>query len=244
MARRKRLDVDDPVPFHPDLDSLPTMGADQLKSLAESIAEIGLLIPILRADGRIVDGRNRYKACLIAGVEPEFRDVEDVDDETVRSWISGLNAHRLHLNSAQRRVMIAVVLARDPSKSNRRLADQLGVDHKTIAAVRAKLEAGGTIEPADVREDATGRHQPGRRGEFPHVADNLSDHQRERWDGLATMLDATVDAWAEAVERQIDSDAVLPSRQRQAVDQAERAGRAAVRLLRELLPAGEGEGKS
>jgi hypothetical protein len=43
-----------------------------------SIRTKGLLQPIIKWGDKIIDGRNRYIACLEAGVEPAFRDVSDV----------------------------------------------------------------------------------------------------------------------------------------------------------------------
>ncbi|WP_329096819.1 ParB N-terminal domain-containing protein [Streptomyces sp. NBC_01439] len=46
---------------------------DELRALADDILELGQHHPIvLDADGRILDGRNRLKACEIAGVEPVY----------------------------------------------------------------------------------------------------------------------------------------------------------------------------
>ncbi len=48
------------------------MGERQLGRLVDSIREVGLLQPILLCEGRILDGKNRVRACIAAGVEPEF----------------------------------------------------------------------------------------------------------------------------------------------------------------------------
>lgn len=48
------------------------MNERQLARLEDSIREVGLLQPILLCEGRILDGKNRMRACLAAGVEPEF----------------------------------------------------------------------------------------------------------------------------------------------------------------------------
>ena len=48
------------------------MSERQLAQLADSIRAVGLLTPILLCEGRILDGTNRARACLAAGVELEF----------------------------------------------------------------------------------------------------------------------------------------------------------------------------
>jgi ParB-like chromosome segregation protein Spo0J len=50
-------------PAHPVTDLFPTLPDEELKDLAADIAERGLLHPI------VLDGRNRYAACQLAGVE-------------------------------------------------------------------------------------------------------------------------------------------------------------------------------
>jgi ParB-like chromosome segregation protein Spo0J len=58
------------TPAHPVADLFPMLAGDEMQSLADDIAERGLLHPIvLDTEGRILDGRNRYAACEIAGVD-------------------------------------------------------------------------------------------------------------------------------------------------------------------------------
>ena len=85
--------------FHAIADIFPLMDGQPLADLTEDIRQHGLREPIWLYEGKILDGRNRYRACQAAGVEPVFADYQD--DEPVRFVVS-LNLHRRHLNESQR----------------------------------------------------------------------------------------------------------------------------------------------
>tara|TARA_R110000803_G_scaffold200933_1_gene265571 strand:- start:1160 stop:1948 length:789 start_codon:yes stop_codon:yes gene_type:complete len=75
------------------------MSDDDLQSLAEDIKNKGQLLPITTYEGRILDGRNRYKACAIAGTEPRM---DDYSGDDPLSLISSLNDHRRHDTTNER----------------------------------------------------------------------------------------------------------------------------------------------
>jgi hypothetical protein len=60
--------------FHPVADVFPLLKGAEFDALVESVKLKGLMNPITLHpdDGSIIDGRNRYRACLKAGVEPRF----------------------------------------------------------------------------------------------------------------------------------------------------------------------------
>jgi ParB-like chromosome segregation protein Spo0J len=95
--------------IHPLANLFPALAEADLKTLADDIAVHGLHEPIWLHDGRIVDGRNRYRACEIAGVQPEFRTYAG-DESSLLSFVVSLNLHRRHLNESQR-AMVAARLA-------------------------------------------------------------------------------------------------------------------------------------
>jgi N6-adenosine-specific RNA methylase IME4 len=95
---------------HPYADIFPLISETELKALADDVAAHGLREPIwLHRDGRIIDGRNRYRACELAGVEPEYRTYQG-DDAGLLGFVVSLNLHRRHLDVGQR-AMIADTLA-------------------------------------------------------------------------------------------------------------------------------------
>lgn len=87
--------------FHPVASLFPMMTGDEFVDLSNDIRDNGLREPIwLHPDGRIVDGRNRYKACRAAGVEPKFRTWDG--NGSLVEFVVSLNLHRRHLTSSQR----------------------------------------------------------------------------------------------------------------------------------------------
>jgi hypothetical protein len=67
------------------------------------------------------------------------------------------NAHRRHLTREQKRDAIAALLKLDPERSDRQIGKDLGADHKTVGAVRAKAEVTGEIPHSPERRGADGR---------------------------------------------------------------------------------------
>lgn len=59
--------------------------------------------------------------------------------------VLSLNVHRRHLTAEQKRELIAKVLKAKPEQSNRAIAKQVKVDHKTVADVRSKAVSTGEI---------------------------------------------------------------------------------------------------
>jgi ParB-like chromosome segregation protein Spo0J len=59
--------------FHPLADVLPLIEGAKFDELVASIKANGLREPIVTLDGKIIDGRNRYRACLAAGIPSHFR---------------------------------------------------------------------------------------------------------------------------------------------------------------------------
>jgi hypothetical protein len=96
--------------FHPLASLFPLLGSDELTTLSQDIIDNGLQFPITLHEGMILDGRNRYSACVMANVIPQF--VEFDGDDPVKFVVS-TNLHRRHLNESQR-AMVAAKLANMP----------------------------------------------------------------------------------------------------------------------------------
>lgn len=97
-------------PVHPVASLFPMIDDDSLNALAEDIKKNGQREPILVAffDGMdttepvVIDGRNRFKACELAGVKPIFSNDYIMEPEEMGPWIISHNLHRRHLTTSQK----------------------------------------------------------------------------------------------------------------------------------------------
>lgn len=71
------MPVQTELAFHPLADVFPLIEGVEFDELVASIKEHGLRHPITTLDDMILDGRNRYRACLAAGVAP-LRQISNV----------------------------------------------------------------------------------------------------------------------------------------------------------------------
>lgn len=79
----------------------PSMSEVDLDHLRESIAKQGQLEEILLFEGKILDGRHRYDACLALELEPKLREFTGTAQEAFAHSVA-LNLSRRHLTTVQR----------------------------------------------------------------------------------------------------------------------------------------------
>lgn len=95
--------------FHPLCEAFPVMPQSELQDLADDIKANGQQEPIKVFEGQILDGRNRYLACELAGVAPKLETIKKIGDAV--ALVRSLNLYRRHLNESQRAMLGAELLA-------------------------------------------------------------------------------------------------------------------------------------
>jgi ParB-like chromosome segregation protein Spo0J len=101
----------------------------EIVGLAQNINEHGQIEPIDVYEGKILDGRNRYRACLSVGVEPRCQQWTP-NGASAMDYVLSKNLHRRHLTIAQRAALGVRLL-----------------DYEREEALKRKAEAGRSAAP-------------------------------------------------------------------------------------------------
>lgn len=85
--------------FHEAANAFPLMDERRFTELVEDIKANGQIQPVTVVNGKILDGRNRWRACEKLGIECKTREVHDVNPW---DFVWSLNGSRRDLTSDQR----------------------------------------------------------------------------------------------------------------------------------------------
>jgi hypothetical protein len=210
---------------HPIADVWPMMDEDKLRELADDIQKNGQLVPVWLYEGKILDGRNRYAACKIAGVEPKTKDYTG-DEPT--AFAVAMNDRRRHMNKgalaavaaelephfaadAKRRQIrrpksesvVEKVPQQTPRKAREEAAASVGVNDRYVSdAKKVKQEAPEVFERLKAGKITL---QDAKREVAKKPTDDWRKDERDRQvdvqSGLTVVANASADknliAWAE-----------------------------------------------
>jgi len=117
---------------HKFADIFPMIEGEELERLKQDIKESGLLQPIVLFEGKILDGRNRYKACKEIGIEPNFQEYKG---EKPLEFVISLNLKRRHLNTGQRAVIAQEVMPMLEEEAEKRKVATQGRPNKLLEKI-------------------------------------------------------------------------------------------------------------
>lgn len=132
---------------HPAADVWPMLTGDELQALADSIAEVGLLEPIvLTPDGLLLDGRNRAAACALVGVTP----ATTVYDGDPVAFVLARNDQRRHMTKGQRAMAAWLTASLSQSESTTSVAGRGELSLTQIGMAKVVAEHAPDLAPVVV----------------------------------------------------------------------------------------------
>jgi ParB-like chromosome segregation protein Spo0J len=123
--------------FHDAANIFPLLNGDDFDGLVEDLRQHGLRESIKTFEGKILDGRNRYRASLLAGCKVRY---EEVETNNPVEYVVSLNIHRRHLTPSQ----LSMCAARAKEEIKKQAKD------------RQRGGPGGVLLPANLREASKG----------------------------------------------------------------------------------------
>jgi hypothetical protein len=107
--------------IHSVAEIFPLLTGDEFESLKADIATNGLREPVWTWQGKIIDGRNRARACEALGIEPATREWDGKG--SLIGFVLSLNLHRRHLDASQRAMAAANALPYLEEEAKKRQSD-------------------------------------------------------------------------------------------------------------------------
>lgn len=133
------------IEFHPLANIFPMMPDAEVNDLGDDVLKHGQRDPIWLFEGMILDGRNRYNACLSKDIEPRTVDYRGPD---ALGFVISLNLKRLHLDESQR-AMVGAKLA--TLREGRRSTETPSIEGVSVATAATMLNVGhASVERAKV----------------------------------------------------------------------------------------------
>jgi hypothetical protein len=149
------VSASDRIPYHPAANLFPMMSEEELDTLAKDIKAHGQHHPILLYDGQILDGRNRYEACAIAGVEPKTVQW-DGKGGSPTEFVLSLNLTRRHLDQSQKAMVAADALPLIEAE----MAQRKRARNKARAAAQPRDDRGRVASPGEHKNVLTRSELP------------------------------------------------------------------------------------
>ena len=140
-----------PYDFHELCCIFPRCSDEELQLLVSDIRENGLKTPITLFEGKILDGRNRYLACELLGIEPDYVQFEGTEP---MSFVISHNLCRRHLSESQRAMVAAAVIELRRQEQEKitvaAAAKQFNVSERLVHYADKVLQEGTEQDVADI----------------------------------------------------------------------------------------------
>lgn len=143
--------------LHPLCTLFPRLSGAEFDVLREDIKVNGLRSPIVLHQGMILDGGNRYRACIEAGIEPVFSVFEGGN---LVSFVLSANLHRRHMTTGQQAAIVASAQdwAQAQAHGGNRRADQVAT--LPLETIKSRAAESGASERTQRMADKVARADP------------------------------------------------------------------------------------
>lgn len=225
--------------YHEIANVWPMMDDDAIQALADDIQKNGQLQPIWTYEGKILDGRNRFVACTIAGVQPVLRDYKG-DQPT--AFAVSLNDRRRHMTKG---ALAAVAAELEPlfAADAKRRQKEAGGDRKSEKAKSVVQKIEQPILVNDRKANAEAAQAVGVNRQYVAEAKKMKEQAPEVFERLKAGKVTLQDAKREVAKKPTD-DWRQDERRRQAEVQAGRAVVANQQADKNLIQWAEQNGKA
>ena len=152
---------------------MPPLSDEDYAALKADIAARGVLVPIEYDEkGAVLDGHHRAAICQELGITDPPRFIrKGLSEDEKRAHALSLNVNRRQLSQAEKKKAVQAWLKASPAKSSRAIASAVGVDHKTVSAVRKDMASTGEIPQLEKTVGRDGRSRSMRTMFMPSTRD-------------------------------------------------------------------------
>lgn len=143
--------------LHPLCTLFPRMADAEFAALVADIKANGLREPITTHGGMILDGGNRYRACIDAGLEPTFSEFKGGN---IVAYVLSANLHRRHMTAGQQAAIVAS--AQDWGKAHVHGGDRKSYQGKALDldTVKGRQAQSGASKPTQIMADMVAKASP------------------------------------------------------------------------------------
>jgi hypothetical protein len=159
---------------HPLAALMPMIKAEEFDKLKADIRKHGLQVKIKLYQGKILDGRNRYKALKALADEGEITWTSSFFEEFIgtaaqaESFVISTNLQRRQMTGKEKKEVLIRMMGKYPDASGRKIAEICGVAHSFVGKIVDELK-----EPERKKEEAFAA--------FARQFDNETDEFRVRF---------------------------------------------------------------
>lgn len=148
----------DTLEYHEAANITPLLTGQQYEKFRADIKQRGLQQPIVLYEGKILDGRNRYRACKAEGLLFETVQWENGGDPI--EYVKSANLHRLHLKTSQRAMVAARIRKYHDKQAEKRMLagkKQDPVENLPQGQGKARDQAGAVVKVSGRSVDSATR---------------------------------------------------------------------------------------